>query len=103
MLYECAAHGTRVSSLEVEYIGWKFVGMFTHAVPVGAHWTSPNPLAALAVMDPDWPVVRSLIRTWNPVDVSPIATDNVSPECMNRSSLLLGVTVARVESTGLAG
>src|SRR5215472_9404766 len=54
-------------------------------------------------MDPDWPVVRSLIWTANPFDVSPMATDNVSPECMNRSSLLSGVRWASVASTGLAG
>src|SRR5215472_12557850 len=50
----------QVALVDVEYIGWKLVGMFTHEVPVGANWTSPKPLAALAVMDPDWPLVRSL-------------------------------------------
>src|SRR5215469_3637000 len=104
MLYECAAHGTRVFSLEVEYIGWKLVGMFTHDLEgFGANWTSPKPLAALAVMDPVWPVVRSLMRTWNPSAVSPIATERLSPECMNRSCVLSGVRCASVASTGLAG
>src|SRR5690349_1032076 len=41
-LYECAAHGTRVCSLEVAYSGWKAAGMFWHVVPFGSHFTWPN-------------------------------------------------------------
>ena len=29
-LYECAAHGTRVCSLDVEYIGWNAYGLCEH-------------------------------------------------------------------------
>src|SRR5215469_3071528 len=69
----------------------------------GANWTSPNPLAALAVIEPAWPVVRSRITTCNPLPVSPIATVRVSPEFMNKSLAGSGVTVARDLSTGFAG
>src|SRR5215468_7255416 len=69
----------------------------------GAYWTSPNPLAALAVIDPDWPLVRSLMTTWKPLDVSCSATVRVSPEFMNRSLAGSGVNVASVAFTGLAG
>src|SRR5215471_19611652 len=59
MLVVCAAQMVRVCSDEVEYIGWKSYGISLQLVPVGANWTWPNPLAALAVMDPVWPLVRS--------------------------------------------
>ncbi len=65
--------------------------------------TSPNPFAALAVIDPVAPEVRSRITTRNPLEVSPSATVNVSPELMNRSLAGSGVNVASVASTGLAG
>src|SRR5690349_24328926 len=58
-LYECAAHGTRVCSLEVAYSGWKAAGMFVQVVPVGSHFTWPNWLATLAVIEPVAPLVRS--------------------------------------------
>src|SRR5215469_7026126 len=78
--------------------------MFTHAVDgAGLYWTSPNPLAALAVIDPVWPVVRSLIVILNPFEVSPMATVSVSPLWKSRSLVRFGVNVASVESTGLAG
>src|SRR5260370_13170847 len=60
-------------------------------------------LATLAVIAPDWPLVRSLITTWKPADVSCKSTVSVSPDCIIRSALGSGVKVARVESTGLAG
>jgi hypothetical protein len=31
--------------------------MLLQVAPLGANWTSPNPLALLAVIEPDWPVV----------------------------------------------
>src|SRR5512140_2560915 len=64
-LYECAAHTTRVCSLDVAYIGWKAVGMFWQLVPFGSNLTSPNPLAMLAFIEPLCPEVRSLITTSN--------------------------------------
>src|SRR5215813_410384 len=77
--------------------------MLVQLVPVGAYWTSPKPLEVLAVIDPDWPVVRSLITTWNPPVVSCRRTVRVSPEFMNRSLAGSGVKVAKVAFTGLAG
>src|SRR6516164_3823631 len=94
---------TRVCSEEVEYIGWKSYGMLTQLVPVGSYCTWPKPLAALAVMDPDWPVVRSLMVARSPFGVSPMVTVRLSPEFISRSRLRSGVNVAVVESTGLAG
>src|SRR5580765_2225042 len=38
-LYECAAHGTRVCSLEVEYIGRNVYGDWLHAAEVGSKFT----------------------------------------------------------------
>jgi hypothetical protein len=35
MLYECAAHRTRVSGLDVLYIGWKAYGRNVHALASG--------------------------------------------------------------------
>src|SRR5262249_57479275 len=66
MLYPWAAHRTLVLSLEVEYIGWKSHGTSLHVDPFGAYWIAPNPFAALAIIDPDWPAVRSSITPSNP-------------------------------------
>src|SRR5215470_622768 len=90
---------TRVCSDEVEYIGWKSYGRLTQLVPVGSYWTWPNPLAALAVIDPFCPVVWSLMAACSPFGVSFRDTFRLSPEFMNRS-LGLGVNVAVVEFTG---
>src|SRR6476619_1017579 len=38
-LYECAAHGTRVCSLDVEYIGRNVYGDWLHAAAVGSKFT----------------------------------------------------------------
>src|SRR5215471_6298133 len=94
---------TRVCSEEVEYIGWKSYGWLTQLVPVGSNWTCPNPLAALAVIDPRCPVVRSLMTACNPFEVSWSDTVRLSPELMNRSLLGSGVNVVRVDCTGFAG
>src|SRR5215472_2748385 len=94
---------TRVCSDEVEYIGWKSYGMLTQLVPVGANCTWPNPLAALAVIDPVCPLVRSLMTACKPCGVSRRDTFRLSPEFMNRSFFGSGVSVAVVESTGFAG
>src|SRR5215469_5596468 len=92
-----------VCSDEVEYIGWKSYGMLLQLVPVGANWTWPNPLAALAVIDPVWPLVSSLMTAWSPFAVSCRCTCRLSPEFISRSLLRSGVKVARVDSTGFAG
>src|SRR6516164_8239932 len=94
---------TRVCSEEVEYIGWKSYGWLTQLVPVGSYWTWPKPLAALAVMDPVWPVVRSLMVARSPFGVSPMDTLMLSPEFISRSRRRSGVNVAVVDCTGLAG
>src|SRR5215467_562081 len=94
---------TRVCSDEVEYIGWKSYGRLTQLVPVGSYWTCPNPLAALAVMDPRCPLVRSLMTACSPFGVSRRDTLRLSPEFMNRSFAGSGVKVATVDCTGFAG
>ena len=99
----CAAQMTRVCSDEVEYIGWKLYGMLTQLVPVGSYWTWPNPLAALAVMDPFCPLLMSLMTACSPFGVSRSDTLRLSPELMNRSLFGSGVNVAVVDSTGFAG
>src|SRR5215467_15466813 len=72
-------------------------------VPVGLNLTCANPLAALAVIDPDWLVVRSLMVVCRPLGVSCIVTCRWSPEFMNRSFDGSGVNVVSVDWTGLAG
>src|SRR6516162_7518293 len=94
---------TRVCSDEVEYIGWKSYGMFMQLLPVGANRTWPNPLAALAVIDPVCPLVWSLMTACTPFEVSWRDTARWSPELMNRSLLGSGVNVVRVDCTGFAG
>src|SRR6266852_4110435 len=94
---------TRVCSEEVEYIGWKLYGWLTQLVPVGAYWTWPNPLAALAVMDPVWPVFTSWMTARSPCGVSRRDTFRLSPELMKRSLAGSGVNVAVVDCTGFAG
>src|SRR5215467_12019635 len=70
MLVVCAAQMVRVCSDEVEYIGWKSYGMLLQLVPVGSNSTWPNPLAALAVIDPACLFVRSLMTVCRPCGVS---------------------------------
>src|SRR5437899_3125870 len=94
---------TRVCSEEVEYIGWKLYGRLTQLVPVASYWTWPNPLAALAVMDPRCPLVWSLMTACSPFGVSRRDTFRLSPEFMNRSLFGSGVNVAVVDCTGFAG
>src|SRR5438874_13543725 len=46
-LYECAAHGTRVCSLDVAYIGWNAYGVCEQLAAVGSKLTWAKPLAPL--------------------------------------------------------
>src|SRR5439155_1429833 len=103
MLYECAAQGTRVSSELVLYSGWKSYGRFLQTEPFGSYWTCPKPFAALAVMKPAWPVVRSLRSMRRPCAVSFMVTTMRSPEFMKRSVAPFGVKVPTVGLIGLAG
>src|SRR6516165_10564575 len=78
--------------------------MLVQLVPgFGSYLTWPNPLAALAVMDPVWPVVASWMTVCSPCAVSCMRTVRLSPEFMNRSLAGSGVNVAVVESTGFGG
>src|SRR5579859_21547 len=77
--------------------------MLLQAVPVGSYWTWPNPLAALAVIEPVTWVVRSLMVVTRPLLLSCSVTFSRSPEFMNRSFVGSGVKVANVALTGLAG
>src|SRR5437016_13449708 len=102
MLYECAAQGTRVSSELVLYSGWKSYGRFLQTEPLGSYWTCPKPFAALAVMKPAWPVVRSFRSMRRPCAVSFMVTTMRSPEFMNKSVAPFGVRVPPAGLTGLA-
>src|SRR5580704_16356091 len=95
-LYVCAAHGTRVSGLEVEYIGWKLYGMAVQPEPVGSNFTCAKLLAALATMKPFWPVVVSPISMRSPLGVSCILTEILSPPFIIRSLVGSGVNVVPV-------
>src|SRR6266571_6737624 len=77
--------------------------MLLQVPPVGANCTSPNPLAALAVMEPASPDVWSLMFTVRPCALSPKLRLRLSPPFMKRSLDAFGVNVAAVASTGLAG
>src|SRR5436190_13640442 len=65
-LYECAAHGTRVCSLEVAYIGWKPYGVCEQVAAAGWKLTCAKPLAELAVIEPVAPVDVSLMLATRP-------------------------------------
>ena len=77
--------------------------MLLHSLPVGMNCTSPNPLAALAVIEPDSPVVTSFTPVKSPCAVSWMLTVSSSPPLMKRSREESGVKVAPVASTGFAG
>jgi len=61
-----------------------------------------NPLAALATMNPDLPVLRSLMRVSRPAEVSVIVTWSTSPWFIIRV-WRLGVNVLTSASCGLGG
>src|SRR5437773_11437520 len=65
-LYECAAHGTRVCSFAVEYIGWNAYGSSVHVVAVGWNSGCAKPFATLAVIEADSPVVESVMAVTSP-------------------------------------
>ena len=88
----CAAQGTRVCSLELPYIGWYAYGCSWQVDDVGSYLTCCQPLATLAVIEPDWPVDWSLITTWKPAVVSCRSTVSWSPEFMKRSVAGFGVS-----------
>src|SRR5215471_3287369 len=102
-LYEWAAQGTRVCSLDVEYIGWKAYGAAEQEVALGSKFTCWKPLAMLAVMEPTWCVVRSESTTLKPAAVSNRSTRIRSPDRMNRSVPWFGVKVSSVADSGPAG
>ena len=45
------------------YIGWNAYGATWHVLALGWNRMCPKPLAMLAVIEPCWPVVRSLMST----------------------------------------
>ncbi len=95
-------------SFEVEYIGWKLYGMTLQLVPVGSNWICPNPFAALAVIDPSCPVVRSCRTTWKPAGVSCMATTMRSPpfiirSCDGSGTRLVGLSTEFFGSGGPCG
>jgi hypothetical protein len=98
-----AAHGTRVCSLEVEYIGWNAYGVWLQVAAFGSKLTWANPLATLAVIDPDWPLERSSMRVTRPAGESWIEISSWSPARMNRSLPGSGVKASVVRSRGAGG
>ncbi len=73
-------------------------------VPVGAAWIWPNPLAADAVIEPVWPLLRSTSTARRPCEVSCILTLMRSPGRMNSTSGLVGLPdVAGSNCSGLGG
>ena len=52
------------------YIEWKAYGTDLQLVPVGSYWIWVNPLAGLAVIEPDLSVDRSSICARTPFAVS---------------------------------
>src|SRR3954471_9341656 len=103
MLYECAAQGTLVCSLEVEYIGWNAYGDWLQVAAFGSKLTWANPLATLAVIEPDWPVVWSRMAVTRPAAESWMEIVTRSPAFMNRSVPGFGVNESRVRFSGAAG
>src|SRR5216684_2101180 len=77
--------------------------MLLQLVPLGSNCTWPNVFAALVVIEPCAPLLKSLIAIFRPLVVSCIVTVSWSPEFMNRSAWGFGVKVCSVEWTGLAG
>src|SRR5580700_11306027 len=79
--------------------------MFTHFVDgAGANFTWPKPFAALAVIDPEVPVVVSFTTACRPFGVSCSWMLKLSPWLRNSTLLGSGVPEAIGEkSTGLAG
>jgi hypothetical protein len=65
--------------------------------------TCANPLATLAVIDPDWPVDRSSILVTRPAGESWMDSSSRSPARMNRSLAGSGVNAASVRSSGAGG
>jgi hypothetical protein len=76
-LYECVAHGTRLCSFDVEYIGWNAYGSSVHVEAVG--WIAGvRPFATLAVIEADFHVVVSLMAVTSPAGLG-IEICNGSP------------------------
>src|SRR3989440_6465894 len=102
-LYVCAAHGTRVCSLDDEYIGRKAYGDSVQVAAAGSKLIWANWFASLAVIEPAWRALRSAMSTRSPSRESRMFTAIWSPEPMNRSVAALGVNVAVVAASGLGG
>ena len=67
-------------SLEVAYIGRNVYGDWMHVVEVGSKRIWAKPFAALAVIEPVWPVVRSWTITVRPAAPSWMSIVSWSPE-----------------------
>jgi hypothetical protein len=65
--------------------------------------TVAKPLAALAVIEPDWPLVRSLSPTCSPLFVSWMSMVTASPGCIINTLLGEGSNVPCVAPSGEGG
>src|SRR5207248_8343539 len=80
---------------------WKFHGVAVHFLAFGAQLMVANPLALLAVIEPDVCVVWSTIVTLSPFGVSNRWVVMSSPECIRKSRRVLGMKCSG--GSGLAG
>src|SRR5271169_99705 len=93
-----AAHGVWFACLAVLYSACQVNGLPEQS----AMLVSVKPFAALACMDPAWPVVRSSSFTVNPLDGSVKSTVTTSPVFI-RSVCALPRNVAAFGSCGAGG
>jgi len=99
-----AAHGTRVCSLEVAYIGWKSYGRLEHVVAFGAKMTCLEAVLGAGGHRPERSSLRSSSLTRRPSRLSRRSTEITSPAFMNRVRPRWGVNVpAVVCNSGLGG
>src|SRR6266496_3293727 len=99
-LYECAAHGTRVCSPDVAYIGWNAYCSSEQVDACGWKSGCANPFPTLAVIEPVSPVVRSFTVVTSPSGESWIEIESSSPAFMNTTFEGSGVNVAAVKWSG---
>src|SRR4029077_11233726 len=64
-------------------------------VDLGWYWMCPNSLATVAVIEPFWPVVRSLRSIRKPAGVSCMWMRTRSPGFISRSLVRSGLTAER--------
>src|SRR5215471_828618 len=82
-------------TLAVEYSGWNAYGASLQVFECGVYRMWPNPLATDAVIEPLWPLVRSVRLIWSPARVSCMWMRIWSPGLISRSLARLGLTALK--------